>query len=133
MPGVSSDMIDDLSVEYMTPPALCSTPISTRGFSEEIHAPSYSPISFLCSTHESSRNEESSPAQPAAWRGFIIVGDNIDKTIKPRHETLQSRNRSLHYFNSYVIFHTLPRTTQSQIYFHMMPPTCFRLWPNWTT
>ena len=34
---------------------------------------------------------------------FKIVGDNIDKTIKPQHETGQHHNQSLHYFHSYAV------------------------------
>ena len=41
--------------------------------------------------------------QPSTWCGFVIVGDNLDRNIKPRHQTLQSRTVSLHCFNSYAV------------------------------
>lgn len=34
---------------------------------------------------------------------FKIVGDNIDETVKPREETSESHNKSLHYFHSYAV------------------------------
>ena len=34
---------------------------------------------------------------------FRIVGDNIDKTVKPRNMRLDNQARSLHYFNSYAV------------------------------
>jgi L1 cell adhesion molecule like protein len=33
---------------------------------------------------------------------FKIVGDNVDKTVRPRHETSESHTKSLHYFHSYA-------------------------------
>lgn len=38
----------------------------------------------------------------APWCGFILVGDNIDKSVNAQHQTMESRNRSLHYFNTYA-------------------------------
>ena len=40
---------------------------------------------------------------PSGWVGFKIVGDNIDKTVRPRHQTLENRTQSLHYFHSYAV------------------------------
>lgn len=37
------------------------------------------------------------------WSGFVLVGDNIDKSVNARHQTMELRNRSLHYFNSYAV------------------------------
>ena len=34
---------------------------------------------------------------------YRIVGDNIDKTIKPRHMTSEHQTQSLHYFNAYAV------------------------------
>lgn len=33
---------------------------------------------------------------------YIIVGDNLDKTVKPRHTSSDHQSQSLHYFHSYV-------------------------------
>ena len=53
------------------------------------------------------------------WAGFVIVGDNIDRTLRPRHQTLESRTLSLHYFNSYAVldrcnFISIPECKPSQ-------------------
>lgn len=37
------------------------------------------------------------------WCGFVLVSDNIDKSVNARHQTMESRNRSPHYFNSYAV------------------------------
>ena len=37
------------------------------------------------------------------WTGFKIVGDNIDKYVKPRHMRLDRQAKSLHYFQSYAV------------------------------
>lgn len=42
-------------------------------------------------------------AIPSSLATFKIVGDNIDKTIRPREETSQHHNTSLHYFHSYAV------------------------------
>ena len=35
--------------------------------------------------------------------GYKLVGDNIDKTVKPRHMRIDRQARSLHYFHSYAV------------------------------
>ena len=37
------------------------------------------------------------------WYGFKIVGDNLDKTIKPRDMRSNHQSQSLHYFNLYAV------------------------------
>ena len=37
------------------------------------------------------------------WNGFKIVGDNIDKTVKPRYVRFDRQTSSLHYFHSYAV------------------------------
>jgi L1 cell adhesion molecule like protein len=49
------------------------------------------------------------------WSGFKIVGDNLDKTVKPRHMRSDHQNVSLHYFHSIAVtdridFSNLPDT-----------------------
>lgn len=100
-------MIDDLFVGYSTPPALSSTPAGDCS-SDDIRAPPYSPISILCSPHDDSLDvhaphDSQGSYSKSDWQGFIIIGDNIDKTVHARHQTLDMRNRSLHYFNSYAV------------------------------
>ena len=37
------------------------------------------------------------------WCGFRIVGDNIDKTVRPRDMRHNHQTTSLHYFHSYAV------------------------------
>ena len=37
------------------------------------------------------------------WCGFRIVGDNIDKTVRPRDMRHNHHTTSLHYFHSYAV------------------------------
>ena len=40
---------------------------------------------------------------PQLWNGFRIIGDNIDKNVKPRFYRMESQVRSLHYYHSYAL------------------------------
>ena len=37
------------------------------------------------------------------WYGFRLVGDNVDKNVKPRDMRLNSQTTSLHYFHTYAV------------------------------
>ena len=37
------------------------------------------------------------------WFGFKVVGDNVDKTVKPRHMRSDRQSQSLHYFHLYAV------------------------------
>ena len=37
----------------------------------------------------------------------VIVGDNLDKSINPRHMTMEHQRKSLHYFHSYAVFNRI--------------------------
>ncbi len=37
------------------------------------------------------------------WPEFKIVGDNIDKNVRPTYQRLESNTQSLHYFHSFAI------------------------------
>lgn len=42
-------------------------------------------------------NEES------PWNGYVLAGDNLDRNIRPRHQTIKSQTRSEHWLNSIAI------------------------------
>ena len=42
------------------------------------------------------------PLQSRARSTYILVGDNIDKTISARHMTMEHQSQSLHYFHFYA-------------------------------
>ena len=68
-----------------------------------ITQPSFSDVSLLetSCTNDSLLNERS----PAIVNipTFKIVGDNVDKYMKPRHETFDRHASSLHYFHSFAV------------------------------
>jgi hypothetical protein len=35
--------------------------------------------------------------------GFKLVGDNIDKNVKPRHMRQEKQAQSMHYYHSYAV------------------------------
>lgn len=41
--------------------------------------------------------------QNIPWKGFKIVGDNVDKTVNPRYMRSDKQSQSLHYFQSYAV------------------------------
>ena len=43
------------------------------------------------------------PAPALPWHGFKLVGDNLDKHVKPRHMTMNKQCQSLNYFHSYAV------------------------------
>ena len=66
------------------------------------------------------------------WKGFKIVGDNLDFTIFPRNQTLVNQTKSLHLFHSYAVLDrinlsgftdTSPNNEQLEINLHSLLPT----------
>lgn len=79
-------------------PILCSTPLAATTPPTPIQV-SLDGQDSLLGYH----NEVVSPTCNFSWCGYKLVGDNIDKNIHPRHETLDHRTQSLHYFNCYAV------------------------------
>ena len=46
---------------------------------------------------------DNSDEETSQWCGFRLVGDNIDKTIKPRDMRLDHQSKQLHYFHVYAM------------------------------
>eukprot|EP00731_Ephydatia_muelleri_P006970 Em0003g1218a len=128
---------DNASPHRRLSPLHESTPrVSTVSSSDEeelLHSPTSPSISlfsedksidvtsdFVPSTPSMSENH--SPVQfldgsTPPWFGFRLVGDNIDKSIKPRDMRLSHQSNLLHYFNVYAVrdridFHDLEGTAQ---------------------
>lgn len=50
----------------------------------------------------------SDPAYHQVYLGYKIVGDNIDKNIRPRYQTMERQTKSVHYFHSYAVMDRVP-------------------------
>ena len=80
-------------------------------------APSFSPLSSeeVCSPENNSDESEDKQASPPSGvpppqspiksitTSYSIVGDNIDKSVKPRYQRIGTSNRQLHYFHFFAV------------------------------
>ena len=44
----------------------------------------------------------SSTSSTTTWKGFELVGDNIDNTVRPSFQRMERTTQSLHYFHVYA-------------------------------
>lgn len=47
------------------------------------------------------------------WKGYKIVGNNIDKNVRRSFERAHQTTRSLHYFHSYAVLDRIDLSTAS--------------------
>uniref|UniRef100_A0A1X7U207 DUF6589 domain-containing protein n=1 Tax=Amphimedon queenslandica TaxID=400682 RepID=A0A1X7U207_AMPQE len=59
-------------------------------------------------------NIESSSVGQGQWYGFKIVGDNLDKNISRRHQRIDRKTRSFHFFNSFAVKDRIDLSSCSQ-------------------
>ena len=38
-----------------------------------------------------------------SWKGYKLVGDNLDKNVKPRYRRIDQKTQSLHFFHYYAV------------------------------
>lgn len=64
----------------------------------------FSIISEMSKLSTPQANQQDKVEQPLThWHGFKVVGDNVDKTIKPRHMREDRQTKSVHYFQIYAV------------------------------
>ena len=119
----------DIPIRASTPENIIGTIDDAAFHFLDISSPEYSTLSVCHEESQSSENDsnerclppdseikESQSALPLitpeiepdnielhSWSGFKVVGDNIDKNIRPRYQRIDAGIRSLHYFNSYAV------------------------------
>jgi len=71
-----------------------------------------------------SETEEHSHEEPVVWSDFKIVGDNIDKNIRPSFQRVNHQTVSLHYFHSCAVSDRVDFSSLSDI-----SPSCVSLSP----
>ena len=82
-----SDVYDSPS-----PEAPCFSPIDSSSYSSQIS-----------STSEEEDMTGHQLVHASQLASYKLVGDNIYKTVRPRHMRMDSQNRSLHYFHVYGV------------------------------
>ena len=78
-----------------------STP-SSPDSPHTVSAPSYSSLSDSDVTSEDTNTYLQVHNKPTV-SSFKLVGDNLDKTVRPRHETVDTHSSSLHYFHAFAV------------------------------
>lgn len=73
---------------------------------ESVHDITSIPGAPVCASSPQTQSRSShtpDPVHQVPWNGFKIVGDNIDKAVKPRYMRESTDAQSLHYFHSYAV------------------------------
>ena len=82
--------------------------ISSEASSNDGETPPFSPmtassIDSVSASSISGVSDISTTIPVQIHPSFKLVGDNVDKTIKPREETYESHSKSLHHFHSFAV------------------------------
>ena len=59
---------------------------------------------------------EDVPQGIQGWFGFKVVGDNIDKNVHARHQTIDAHTQSLHYFHTFAALDRINLSSCSEIH-----------------
>ena len=85
---------------------------SSEASSDDIEAPPFSPLTLTASNTDTFSTSDinsipdvvsSAPTLQIRTPSFKLVGDNVDKTVRPREETLETHSKSLRYFHSFAV------------------------------
>lgn len=106
--SLSSMELEETCASFNTPQTAQRLQLTSVTFPPHNVSPTHFPQQKLLSpTVSPGADTTTSPSVQSdplhGWVGFKIVGDNIDKTIRPRHQTLEKRTQSLHYFHSFAV------------------------------
>uniref|UniRef100_A0A1X7VYS0 Uncharacterized protein n=1 Tax=Amphimedon queenslandica TaxID=400682 RepID=A0A1X7VYS0_AMPQE len=95
IPSLSQASEMELAVDDITDSELTSPSVSS------VSTPNYSGLSASEASSVSTEIVTVPPPTSQVAYSFKIVGDNLDKYVKHRHETVDCHSLSLHYFHSY--------------------------------
>uniref|UniRef100_A0A1X7SZV1 Uncharacterized protein n=1 Tax=Amphimedon queenslandica TaxID=400682 RepID=A0A1X7SZV1_AMPQE len=56
-----------------------------------------------CESDYNEVNEDNCDDNNGTWNGFRIIGDNLDKNVKPRYRRIDHGTDSLHFFHIYAV------------------------------
>ena len=80
-----------------------STPQGAEDVATQEPSPAQLQLQTTPAQLQSSFSHQLISHHPFSWKGFKIVGDNLDKTVRPRRQRFDERTKSLHYFNTMAI------------------------------
>lgn len=92
-----------------------SSPSSTPALSSPPDSPNASVLSLSLPG-----TEDPSVISLDHWKGFKLVGDNIDKNVRASYQRIGRTTRSLHYFHTYAV---LDRVDFSGLSDEPLPPS----------
>ena len=69
----------------------------------------------VASTMEEDASEQLLPTDTCKWKGFKIVGDNIDKNFRRRFQAIDYTTQSFHYFHCYSVLDRVDLSSISDV------------------
>ena len=60
-------------------------------------------------------DEEMCTTNTHSWKGFKVVGDNIDKNIRPSFKRYDNKTDSIHYFHYYALLDRIDLSAYSEV------------------
>ena len=122
--GVSEISLGDVHVSPLSVHSLQPTDV------ESPVSPPFSPVTpdqdgpaHLCPTStplhtlpckSTVTQEQPTSSFSSRWHGFKFVGDNVDKNVKPRNQTLDRQGRSLHYYHHFAVEDRIDFSSESE-------------------
>eukprot|EP00731_Ephydatia_muelleri_P025731 Em0017g814a len=89
------------------PPQLASSSSSSSSFCDSTSpcgsSTSDEDTAPLAAAEQNSPQDGSPVLDCGEWNGFKLIGDNIDKNIKPRDMRINNQTKSLHYFHAFAV------------------------------
>ena len=92
-----------ITVESVPSSELTQTPSRQLAEFSDVTTPAYSPITPVGHSAATPSTDHTQATKVPTWQGFKLVGDNLDKTVRRRHQTHDAQTVSMHYFHYYGV------------------------------
>lgn len=96
-PTTPSNVSPGHPIQQSSPQVAVAAPIQEPPLPIQLQSPTSTPLTPPQQPRQHHSQETTS------WKGFKIVGDNLDKTVRPRRQRFDQRTKSLHYFNAMAV------------------------------
>lgn len=91
-----------LTPSTLTPEQECTPVISPSTGTQQIPPHTSTPSAPAAPSTAQEQSPEQESKKASSKHGVKVVGDNVDKNVRPRHQTIEKQTQSLHYFNCYA-------------------------------